>query len=230
MFQLLITGRARTQLPAFSAAAIDEGLSSSRNDNKFTHDLVIFPHLQQQFPMDIDKMSSQPVSDARLIMGPPDIPAPVPTMLKSSDHDRPPSSRSSLNLELIRFHDPILGLSRSLHAGCSDKHPNGLHPLRYYSHNKHHDDDDHAHMLLQCLHVIMQISQASSPSLLLSMQENQQLISHHMGRPYWETLNMLAQDIWLHACGNLQDSVSPDIAGYIPFLQQLAGDLADVTT
>lgn len=218
MFQLLITGRARTQLPAFSAAAIDEGLSSSMND-KFTHDLVIFPHLQQ-FPMDIDKMSCQPVSDAKLNIRLHDIPA--PTMLKSSDHDHPPS-RSSLKLKLLRFHDPILGLSRSLHAGCSDKHPNGLHPL-HYSHNKHHDD--HVHMLLQCLHVIMQISQAS-PSLLL-MQENQ-LISH-TGRPYWETLNMLAQDIWFYACGNLQDLVSPDIAGYIPFLQQLAGDLADVTT
>ena len=218
MFQLLITGRARTQLPAFSAAAIDEGLSSSMND-KFTHDLVIFPHLQQ-FPMDIDKMSCQPVSDAKLNIRLHDIPA--PTMLKSSDHDHPPS-RSSLKLKLLRFHDPILGLSRSLRAGCSDKHPNGLHPL-HYSHNKHHDD--HVHMLLQCLHVIMQISQAS-PSLLL-MQENQ-LISH-TGRPYWETLNMLAQDIWFYACGNLQDLVSPDIAGYIPFLQQLAGDLADVTT
>lgn len=223
----MITGRARTQLPAFSAAAIDEGLSSSRND-KLTHDLVIFPHLQHQFPMDIDKMSSQPVSDARLINRLPDIPAPT-SMLKSSDHDRPPS-RSSLKLELIRFHDPILGLSRSLRAGCSDKHPNGLHPLRYSSHNKHHDHDHHAHhMLLQCLHVIMQISQASSPSLLLTNMQENQLISH-TGRPYWETLNMLAQDIGFHACGNLQDSVSPDIAGYIPFLQQLAGDLADDVT
>lgn len=84
-------------------------------------------------------------------------------------------------------------------------------------------------MLLQCLHVIMQISQASSPSLLLTNMQENQLISH-TGRPYWETLNMLAQDIWLHACDNLQDSVSPDIAGYIPFLQQLAGDLADDVT
>lgn len=214
MFQLLITGRVGTQLPAFSAAAIDEGLSSSGNE-KLTRDLEIFPHLQP-LPSDIDMMSCQPYSNAGLIIPLHGIPAPI--VLKSSDRDHPPT-RSSLKDELLRFHDPILLLSRNLRAGCSDKHPNGIHPL-HDSNDKH--PDDYAHMLFQCLHVIVQISQARPPLPVL-MPEDQ--LSSHTGRPYWETLNMLAEDIQIHAQGNSQDFVSPRVAGYISFLQLLAGDL-----